>query len=287
MRKSYPCVLFFVSCIVLLHSCQTEIDPNITVRGSGSDSILLKQLILRDTTLPVNADTLEKVSFFYDSNKRLVLVWDSNYAEDCFDRYDYYYKSNDTLPYKSIWTSKDPSFLDIVIDTTYFFYVNGFVQKDSTITYSLTNNSNYGTEVWESITVNSASIKVRKTNYSFPPQGSFVDSILFTRNYLNGNVIKQYPSKFGGPFDDFDLRMAYDNKPSPLYRKIIHYPLLGRSFAYLFEQPNNPTEYDMLSLDVQIRITYLYQLNGYPKSATLHRTDYGTVEINKLDYIYY
>ena len=255
--------------MVIFSSCQKEVDPALgRTTDNTSDSIYLKQYTELDASLPPGSDTILKANIFYDAQKRAVKLTDYNFSFDAQTVIDFFYSGSDTLPYKSIVYYEE--IVTDYRDTIFFWYTNGMVSRDSTISNDITNNIYFGTTV-NIFTPGGNSTLVRERGYfSLPtttPDYDMSSALLQTR--LNGNLTMEDDTTIFGIKHSFrdHTEASYDNKINPFYKITVHYPINGFDV-----QKNNLIEERSWDLprvhERHIRYSYIYRSDGYPLSVT-------------------
>src|SRR5450432_4218314 len=132
---------FLLACISLVitaflfSSCQREVDGQLgngTINGvNTNDSIYLVKYIELDTTYASGSDTIQTGQFYYDGTKRLLHSAvrgdgiDPLQATSAEDEYRFY-SGSDTLPYKIVLISYDPS-SGHSADTSFLFYNSNLI----------------------------------------------------------------------------------------------------------------------------------------------------------------
>jgi hypothetical protein len=282
--KTFLSGLVILLLLVGFSSCQKEIDWGLVERPQVDSTIIWKYIEF-DTTLPSGVDTISIYTFEYDNSSRLIsfkkLDKDNSAPPSMLFPYfrntTYSYNANDTLPFKVITTYRD--FLDNNgNDTTYLFYANGLVIRDSTrsIVFDITGFS------FPSISVNHYVVngnEIVATHYrdltlnpsSWPP--ACPGTTIYQQTVLNGNIISET-----GNFSDCSgigesyFNATYDNKPNPFYSLRIPYPVLDGVLDIGNVQKNNTLETwgDNSPTDKRFRYSYIYHTNGYPIDVRIY-----------------
>ena len=284
-------VLLSFSVVILLgffYSCQKETSATSNNRNNGvqSDSIYLDRIIILDTTQPTGSDTTEIAVFFYDNQKRLTRIR-SIYNGDDSTIFDFYYSGTDTLPGKQ--RIKEVFFGSTYIDTTYYFYSNGVVIKDSLVSWKISSGLNLGAEVTE-FSTSGSTLNILKKHYDYI-SGTYVlsgtDQGSVSVSIAGGNLISQ--NRINGDAAYFDMVQAsYDTKLNPFSKVIkIKYPLLESPyFDCSILQRNNPIQVQFqepLNSPVTETSSYIYRSDNYPIQRNYSST-YG--DFNKALYFY-
>ncbi len=261
-------LLITVSFVVVVTSCQKEVDwslPNTTT----TDSTVLWKYVVIDTTLSAGLDTLEVHYFEYDNQKRLTRLIDSlredtssSPAYTSSSGTDLFYNGNETLPFKSIQIDKDGA--DRRWDTAYFSYQGQLVSMDS----SRVQISNFSGNTWGIVALyftksgNSVTMIERFPNPPGPP--TCETTSIIAQTYSSGNIASEMATSTGCVTGSWDDQMTYDNKMNPFYKAIpVHYPVTDYSFMGN-DQNNNMTEESSLSMGIHTQRTYTYRSNGLP-----------------------
>ncbi len=260
---------------LFLSSCQREVDGILNPQENLLDSTMLKKYIELDTTLPAGLDTINKISFTYDSQERLTssvsLSKDFSLPPSSsfpfFEKQFRYYNGNDTLPYKVIVELKDALLTEY--DTIFLFYANGKVIRDSARSTYVTL---LGTPT-ENITVhifNDAGNTTQETVYisqtlspsSWPP--ACPGTNVLTKTYTGANITSQTGAYTDcGGVGTSEINFIFDNHPNPLYRYRIPFPVIAQSILEA-TQKNNPTETWTFGTMDWMKYRYTYRSDGYP-----------------------
>lgn len=283
--------LIFVFSTFCITSCQKEIDGSLPDRIQ-SDSTDLARIIILDTTLVQGQDTLYKMDFTYDNQKRRVaeVFTDIDIMAGTRDiwYYRYYFLGNDTLPFR---VSEKYSFSTDSI-SYYFTYSNGFIIKDSSVDHSPSAIAN---RVYYYSAIPGNRFLQRMVDYDLTTGGpQLVDSTIYTRSVTSGNLISGMDSVWiipGSPtlFRVNSIQYTFDNKPNPLSKLALwylgHYDTFDNQ-VYLGRGVNNliSSRYDMIfpgSFSEVHSYFYSYNSNGYPSVIRSSSPD-G----NKLIFVY-
>lgn len=267
--KTIFSILGVIAISFVIVSCQREVDDNIP---DFNDGPRLVKYIEVDTVDAFNlpGDTSIVHLFSYDAQKRVsrhIMKWYSlGFPDADQTTTDYFYNGNDTLPFKSIAYYKNGP--EDFIDTTFFFYANGLVVKDSVFETNISTGQFYGIDVDEYIqsgnTVSRVSRSYFSRNTSAPDQVN-TDVISVVR--VNGNIT-EYEDLSTSTGSSEQYRFAYDNHVNPFFRVVLHYPVM-------FEEPfakNNVTDWKewsdpFASTPFHTAVTYTYRADGLPQTA--------------------
>ena len=280
--------LAVVTIMSFFSSCQREVDWNI-FQSDNADTTWLTRVVSLDTTKMSGLDTTVIANYRYDANKRLsnydFIEFDLNnvrYADD----YKFHYRNNtDSLPYMlsasyQYVTDKD---------TTYFFYQNGFIVKDSSINFS----AGIPLWLWESTYSTVGSNRYLRKKYSTNLSGGTrnpFDSTIYYRTVSNGNIISALDSLWGDSgffLNRNSEQMSFDSQKSFSHRFNNWY--LGYSENIMDELwPSNGIN-NLLSYNFtntfsagSYTITYEYNTAGFPTVARLA----GNPDVNKTIFFY-
>lgn len=267
MRLIIPALCF--SIVLLISSCQRELDIDLGDDPTPpviADSTLLKMYVELDTTLPSGSDTTYKVIYTYDNQKRVKEV--TILYDQYFERGDYFYSGNDSLPYLLVTEWRD--FIDTYRDSVYLFYTNGLVSLDSTIEYNITANQFISTEVASfSAAGNNTFVERRSYDSPDPSPVSYQASGTIFKTYQNGNIVTQDDTSSSQVSPDRPhYQVSYDDKPNPFYKTEIPYPILNKFNV----QKNNALEEIAWMVvpanpDYHYQFAYTYRADGYPVSV--------------------
>jgi hypothetical protein len=280
MRKLLFVLLPAFACAVAFISCQKEIDPSI-LTAPPNDSIYVSRIIELDTTLPSGSDTVWINYYYYDSQKRLWRIKESEYdqtGEIWSDTLEYRYQGTQNLPvnYRYLDGNNPDS------SVSYLKYSNGFIILDSMIAYS------------SGVAMNAQITRIRslggnryeKTIIVESPASSgntlTVDSTIFIRTLSNGNVITGVDSAFGngGPLvQRRDFQIGYDNKHG-LFKDFQFWYLGYYGDVYdlnVANGNNNATSQSEtleniggITVSYSYTFSYIYRSDGYPLEVRIN-----------------
>jgi hypothetical protein len=273
---------------------------------------MLWKYVELDTTLAAGSDTVYKIVLTYDGLKRVQHVEETashnnQYLGRITRTYqtDYFYNSNDTLPFRTNSVSNTTiagGFKTVV----YYFYQNGFVISDS-----LLNTDMNGKKTGSHITTYAVSgdtvfyhSKDTSFNSSTPPVPSLIMQLQgrLVTTVQNRNIIAQKKLDINGSnYNRYEI--SYDNKTNPFRRVIIPYPAF-ESYGYPFgtlkdlgirvnynareAQHSNVTEIKAFLTSaepvIHRRYSYEYRNNGYPRMVRV--TDIAYSDHRKGFYFY-
>jgi hypothetical protein len=273
MKYIYSLLLSaLVGCFVI--SCQREVEDDLPgpPTGSANDSILLAKYVEIDTTSPPGSDTITKFLYTYDSRKRIIKYVDIHYhfpgaftGDTLYG--EYYYHGTDTLPYKASYDINVASSF-FTNDTTFYFYSNGIVSRDSSMSWYHPPNISIGyrnTVTTYTRSGNNTLVRER-THYSHASTG--VDdewTATIFKTYNNGNITSQEDTSMLNTFFTGYKRtdVTYDNHPNPFLKTDIPYAYSG---SIEYTGFNNPlTVKDILGADEEnYTYSYQYRADGYP-----------------------
>lgn len=272
LMKIYFSTLCLGLVTILFSSCQKEISSDPILKVTSGDSTLLARYIELDTTLPSGSDTTFQEFYRYDAQKRVTRIYSIySSAPGDIDILSYFYSGLDTLPNKVvlIWKNGSAPF----VDTAFLSYTNGLVSYDSIITYDITNNKFFRTEV-ATYTASGSNTFIQSRQYlsAAPSPVSRQWSGMVFKTYQNGNIIQQEDtSTFAIIFTNRQYtQVSYDNKINPFYRIYTPYPFLRK----LKVQKNNTIEETSSdtpsSLYSHYIYSYTYRPDGYPLIVRMH-----------------
>ena len=267
---------FIATCFVIsFSSCQREVD-GIIPDGINVDSTVIRKYIEFDTTLAAGLDTNIVLTFNYDNIGRLISIktiekdqsLPPTSAFQFFENTSYFYNANDKLPFKVLKANKDA--FGTMNDTTYLFYANGYVVKDSIRMRSIDPTS----FVFETILVNRYVVignTIVVTRYrdqtlhpsSWPPLCP--GTTTYQQTVLNGNITSEtgnYSSCSGIGMSEANF--AYDSKPNPFYPLRIPYLVFDNELEVSNIQKNNITDNWFSTPADGYKYSYTYRADGYP-----------------------
>ena len=274
--KFFSGILIIAISAIWFSSCQREVD-GILPDDLQNDSTNLSRIIVLDTNLVTGKDTLFKINFIYDSQKRkigedFISIDNSSGTRDIF-YYRYFYNNSDTVPFRA---SEKYSFsTDSLV--SFFTYSNGFIIKDSSVDFVSGTVSSIRKSIFLSLAGNRFLRK--ETDYD-PSTGAsqLVDSTIYTRTVNGGNVLNGSDSSWLGLVSPPTLlqvrsfQIMFDNKPNPLSKLDLFYWGYYDTFdnqIYLIKGGNN-----MISLREDVTFpsafteissyNYSYNSFGYP-----------------------
>jgi hypothetical protein len=267
MKIILTVVLVTLSSIVIF-SCQKEVHDNITrrINQNPNDSVLLSEYIELNTTMPSGLDTLLKIVYTYDAEKRLKGYFLSDGVD--YQTVEVFYSGAEIFPYKTVsfWSN----FADVYRDTIFYSYTNGLVSKDSMIEYNNGTNQLFSIEArMFSAIGNNSVIQFRRYLTRGSPPDYEANGTVF-KTYQNENIVVQDDSTYStiGFAYDKHQEVKYDNKINPFYKALpIHYPIL---YYWLIAQPNNPIEnisWENPGYQEHLIYSYSYRQDGYPISV--------------------
>ena len=272
--KTKLSALLVLIVVIGFAACQKEVDGTLTGR-TASDSTRLDKYIELDTTMVSGLDTMSVSLFEYDNRGRLTtqtvfekdVTLPPTLAFHYGSKTRFFYNGNDSFPSKTIDSSRNS--LESVNDTTYYFYLNGGVVKDSSRTRYAdpTGFETASIDVRDYTSNGSNTTVTQKIDYTlnpatWPPPCPATTN--YVKTYVNGNItseIGSYSSCSG--IGTSESHFIYDNKPNPFYPLRIPYPILdGKSIGAV--QKNNIIESGTFSLGDNFRYSYTYRSDGYP-----------------------
>ena len=284
-------VLLFVCILAGFAACQKEIEGTLPAR-TQSDSTDLTRLIVLDTTLTPGQDTLYKVEFFYDAQKRRVLEIFTEIDNSSGTRYTWFYRyyhlNNDTLPYRI--TEKNAITADSI--SYYLSYTNGFITKDSAVDH---HPAALSSRVYYYSAIPGNRYLEKGIDYDIATNSPMVvDSTIYIRSVVAGNTISGRDSIWIVPSPPmlsrvYSMQFAFDNKPNPLAKLSLWYLGHYNTFdnqMYGTRGINNITSagytdiFPNSSFEVY-NYSYTYLNNGYPSVIRINSTD-G----NKIVFVY-
>lgn len=261
-------ILPVVLIVLAIASCQKDSNQgNGNNNPSGNDSTLLWKYIETDPTLPPGSDTTYQEIYTYDSQKRLSHLYTKSGGEDIADLF---YLGNDSLPYKAAGTHTATGFYN-KRDTTFFFYSNGFISKDSTVEYDASTNQLIEITAFVYALAGDNTL-VQYRHYSSTSTLIPNDETYFTlfKTYQNGNITVQEDTSRTYLFGYAHDQVSYDDKINPFYEVTsAHYPVLG---YWINEQKNNPVDeilWDTPSAPRHWVSTYTYRADGRPLTVSI------------------
>ncbi|MBI5372223.1 MAG: hypothetical protein HZA79_09400 [Sphingobacteriales bacterium] len=282
--------ILLLSAALGISSCQKEIDPGPDNR-LNSDSTYLSKFFYLDTTLPAGNDTTWAISYEYDAQKRpsKMIEWDysSGIAEEAYTTV-YRYYGNDTLPVNlksySIW-------YDSTIN--YFRYSNGFIVYDSLVNYDGANNAVFNESVITCLPAGNGRYLYKERFNPDPvtgyPPAETVDSVIFARTLVNGNVVAGVDSIWSaGVFNDKRVfQCSFDQHNNPFRRLASWYNgYFSRRFGIDGAHVNNPVmfkeSFDVLGTWIY-NTSYDYNTDRYPVIARVSWTgNWVQLDYNKI-----
>lgn len=238
-----------------------------------SDSSISK-FVLLDTSFTSGMDTDVLITFTYDVNKRLnkmsnIYFTPGSAIREAIRDYYFNYAGNDTVPYRLIENYQDLLTSGNFWDTSYYFYQNGILVKDSAIEF----NGHYVNTYTK---LSASRCRVVKLMVGMPP--SLSDTCFSYINWQNGNLLAQIDSEylFQPPIlanIEHNL-ITYDTRPNPLRKLFIPYPVpLYPTIVYnqyLTQFGITPSINNVLSWQNDngaYTISYTYNSVGLPKTA--------------------
>lgn len=288
MKNKFIKILIIATLII---SCQKNftVEPSIPTPDQilTNDSTLLSLYVVIDTTAPQNLDTLSKATYSYDAQKRLTKYDWIDYTNGVISspvslrwKNLFFYNGNDTLPYKEIDSTYELG--NITTETIYHTYFNGKVLLDSSSTGFIIRYTYLPLKTVDTLIF---------YNSLTPPFVRRHEYRVTYRQYTNNNLILQKDSVFTADytsnpftysFNFVDTRTATHNSflnPSFKFRNITPFGYDGY-FLKLndFESQSKNTLTDFVQVtrgasgtiydfDDNQTISYIYNLNGYPKIA--------------------
>lgn len=275
--------------IVLVTSCQREVEGIIGGREAGptaSDSIYLKHWIKLDTSFPSGSDTISKITFNYDSQKRII-----GYSTDYFrtgtanieaTNWDgRFYQGNDSLPFQL--TVKH----GVRKDTTFLYYTNDIIDKDSVVKYvNDTLSTTFATKYLQ--------VGPNKYIVNLGPGGLFLHS---EQIRINGNLVEVKDTVFNasGQIGDISrFTFDFDTHPNPFKRLSLKYPVLTLLYplndSHMLPTQNNDISFswtistagNIVTLSNQV--IYTYNSIGYPTSFRYVYPNVQHSEVERLVY---
>ncbi len=273
--------------IVYFSSCQKEVDWQLPDELIG-DSVFIKKILSIDTTKPVGQDTGFITVYDYDSQRRLIKLTETENDNNIqhIHTTKFSYSGNDTLPFKYTFTNNP--FSDSSI--TFLFYNNGFVVKDSTLNFFSGSLDNVHTAFYTSLGGSKYLYRSYDSNPSFPGLPQIRDSIIYTRNANNGNVLSGVDSVwYSGAYQNkISFQSIYDNQKSPFAKQSLWYLGFYTSVLYdnYFIGQNNilsiSSTYDPGGPQNIGQANYTFNSSGYPVIGRMK--DIG--DYNKLIFTY-
>lgn len=264
MKRFVP---FLFMLPVLCWSCQQEPDDMINNESNTTDSTLLRKFVMLDLSLPAGSDTDHIITFYYDDQKRIKRVEEIYNSTPVFTyATDYFYTGAAMTPYKT--TVKAVEDGEVYEDTTFLFYTNGLVSRDSMIAYSEHELNHVTTSTY---TVSGNSVIYHETERRYRNQIVYDvvdtdDNIIVNRE--NGNITEQISNYDPLAASNYN-KNVYSDKPDPFFKTFVPYPML---WTYNDAQRNLRVEemwgYDAANLNRHFRYTYTFRNDGYPLSVT-------------------
>lgn len=271
------------SLLVVLFSCQREVDETLT-QNAQQDEPLLERLVLLDTTLPAPLDTIYYGKFLYDAQRRInKIFWITISAPDRDTVFQTaYYNGNDTLPYKWVTSGADGSTEDFI-----FYDVSGKVVVDS---LRVTDVMGTSVEVEKYSYLTGYLKKEVKFTDILGAVTTRTDTIYQVRS--GNNILQQRDTSISfipGDVYVVTLNCQYDNRPNPLkkgFRKYIPYymgeetledNLSDNNFLSISTERKTLNSLTVFDVD-HYTYTYVYGTNGLPKIAWEREVNNGTVD---------
>jgi hypothetical protein len=282
--KTLCSLLCMLGLSVMIISCQTGVTGDLpappTPPGSGaSDSTYLSEWIILDTTYPSGVDTSDKYWLFYDANKRLSKFVYEDYklglpaATRLYQHSEctFTYTGADTVPSRTIdiYSFTDDPTRSIIKDTTYYFYKNGMVSKDSLLV------PNRGNDYLSNEFTYLGGDRYHVRSVSYGNNQFYSDDSGYSHvNWQNDLLLSSQDStkRDGFPWFASPVRqITYDNKPNPFKRLLLPYPapLTYSPYDnwlhdwYFLPTRNNITSYSVTGFP-PITYAYEYRANGLP-----------------------
>ena len=233
------------------------------------DSTLLRKYVELDLGMPSGSDTGMVITISYDDLKRVKRVEENDHSSTLpfIMTTDYFYNGTDTLPYKTAWWAIEDTY--VYRDTTFYWYANGVVTKDSSVGGTGTHKS---IDI-QTFAVSANKVMVYRSDKDY--EGALLvytsevyDTITFRKQ--NGNIAEET-----SVIDDVSYKryraMVYNDKPDPFFKTAIHYPVLYMGINS-YGQRNLWTDevwgYDAATPVRQYRLNYTYRRDGYPLTIT-------------------
>lgn len=281
--------LLFSATLLLILSCQKNIDYNSTSNQAPNDSIYISTIVELDATVAAPLDTTFKIEIKYDNQHRVISFLEiqyyntgSAYYTDTPKNATVFYNGIDSLPYKSTMLSDYIAPSRNLETHFYTFSPTGFrdLIYDS-IRYTNLASGSSGIKIRTCAYYNDSTILKDKDN-SFP---------VFTTKYnitkSGGDIILQ---------DDGFLvsNQKYDTKPNPLIRLkflLSEFYRIGAEYnenRYLEFQPNNLMEINNEASFFRTKFKYYhtYNGNGHPTETTIQNLVSSPQRPNKIKYFY-
>jgi hypothetical protein len=274
--------LIVISIALLFTSCQREIDWGL-INKTRSDSIYINSLVILDSFIASPNDTAVKFLFDYDNQKRLSRLREFHYVSNTTDFTSdirFSYTANDTLPsvLYSIASYNYP-----VYDTAYLSYITGKITRDSSA-YGISGSP----KSFVKIDFLQSGNGLYTGNYidsvaGFPSSSISVNSYV---NWQNGNLLTEIDTlHFPGAADQIESKFyTYDQKPNPLHKALLSFPITAYYFntltsahgnwylkAFVNYSANNILTELYNPSNELITWVYTYGANGLPKLAIRQR----------------
>ncbi len=282
----------------VLTSCQKEMDTQL--RTQSDDTVFLSKLIRLDTSNSIGNDTAYIAEIQYDNQKRASGIKEFFFTSGTsvvdFSRLTtIQYTGNDTLPYRfcsALTAVTNPQFN--LIDTTYLFYNNGQVFKDSLIECQNTGPGGKMRKTYREVVPGVYNVKLEVADYN---TGSIIstDSLRSRRERTGNNITLLVDTVFyhGVVAEKHNTRATYDNMKNPFRRFRLPFLANPRPLQIQYsnalvdfsdlEGDNNPIYIESTgntvsvpSFDTKYYIIISYNDYGYPSEKKYEMLSSGT-----------
>lgn len=274
-------VLVFFTIAFTGSSCQREIDGSSEDNTTNSnDSTYVKRLIVLDTNFVSGTDTIIKWELSYNTDKRLSRLFYTGYKNisgpgRIWLYEDIKYKYQGANPYPEYIVD---SLTDLVspssshADTTFLYYNNGTVIKDSS-------TAQYGSALYYTVneftSLGTNRYKLIQKSPDLIAGGVRKDSTHIFVNWQNGNLLKEIDSLWIPSLGIWQIRtttISYDTKPNPFKDMSIPYPTpangdLPSTGIQAFFLPSNNNMVIQTDYSGTYTLNYEYNALGFPKIA--------------------
>jgi hypothetical protein len=269
--------VLFLTASVYLSACQKEITTNTSGPADIKDSTFLDYIYdLEKNPITNTFDTTYKQTYYYDSNKRVIKIYENFYSTSTVNHFietSFFYTSNDTLPYKSIVNDKISALPDQSVSERFHFYnAQGKKIKDSILKISSINSDTIvSSYTYGNNSINKITVFKQLGGFQYIAKDSAIinslGNVINARNFraLNPNSI--VPEFYR------ETNYTYDDKPSPYYKLSCSkafdiLPPVDETF--LMQCPNNITSIKTTPQTfadiMDVKNTYIYNTSAYPKS---------------------
>lgn len=282
-------ILLFCVTLLLILSCQKNIDNNSNSNQAPNDSIYITKIVELDVNVAAPLDTVFKYEIKYDNQHRvtgfLEIMYYNNGSSvytDTFKNATVFYNGTDSLPDKSTMLS------DYIAPSrnfeTHFYTFSSTGFRDliyDSIRYTNLASGSSGIKVRTCAYYNDSTVLKERDN------SSPVYTTKFNIKKENSNITYQ---------DDGFLvsNQKYDTRPNPLLRlKFLMFEFfrIGAEYNenhYLEFQPNNLTEINNEASFFHTKFKYYhtYNGNGHPTETTIQNLISSPQRPNTIKYYY-